>query len=218
MQHRLFKFSMFISRIILGPFLKSVTQITTIFSSNFKSDRALVKLVLLFVLCGFGLAAFKVFSTNVALLIVPEVIVDNSTADSEYYRDQSETIDYLIAPQINSNVIERKVVEVFVPITSYERYLYKTTCQNLLALEDPERQERRNAELACFANFHTFSVDGQQIPADVIKTQHSVTGQFGIMAYLNLDSFVKNGYYNVVVKKSIHDEAKRWQIPFYYAH
>lgn len=210
------KVSIIISIYSYGPLYKAILQISSIFSSNFKHDKALVKLVLLFVFCGFCLAGVKLISTDIPYLIAPEAYHNPTKAEPRYYQNQGIGETFLIAPQINNNVIESRVIEVFIPVYSSERSLYKKQCDELTSLDDPKREERRLAELACYEQYHKITVNGQVTTYNMIKTDHTNTNQSGIMAYVRIPNDFENGYYKIEIRKTIYDESRLWDIPFYY--
>lgn len=210
------KVSIFISIFSYGPLYKAILQISSIFSSNFKHDKALVKLVLLFVLCGFCLAGVKLIPTNIPYLILPEDYYNPTKAEPRYYQNQGIGETFLVAPQLNSNVIKSKVIEVFIPVFASENGLHKKKCDSLSSLEDPSREERRFAELACYEQYHKIFIDGRAVTYNIIKTKHVETKQRGILVYVKVPNDVEDGYYKIDIQKTIYDEPRSWAIPFYY--
>jgi hypothetical protein len=123
---------------------------------------------------------------------------------------------FLLSPQLTNNVIKSPLIEMFIPIFSYEQGLHKQNCENLRNMEGEEREKRRAAELSCYKQYHEIVIDGKSIPFHMIKTEHNLTGQDGVVVYAELTKEMKNGYYVVEVQKSIFDEPQSWSIPFYY--
>jgi hypothetical protein len=216
LQTMFYRVSMFITIISFGPLYKAIMQISVIFSTNFKKDKALVKLVLFFVLCGFCLAGVRLLNTNILYLMHPDKYFSTSHAEASYYQNQMIGETFLLSPQLTNNVIKSPLIEMFIPIFSYEQGLHKQNCENLRNMEGEEREKRRAAELSCYKQYHEIVIDGKSIPFHMIKTEHNLTGQDGVVVYAELTKEMKNGYYVVEVQKSIFDEPQSWSIPFYY--
>lgn len=210
-----YKLTMLVSMLSFGPLYKSIMQISTIFSSNFKKDKALVKLVVLFIFSGFVLAALKLLPTNIPYLLFPDRFNDATNAEPRYYKNLANTQSFLLAPQLSNDLVTETILEVFVPTFSYERSLYKNQCNALKSIDKAERKARREAELLCLKQHHRFFINGEEINADIIKTEHSSTLQNGIRAYINLDS-VGEGFHKFEVTKDIFDVPITYSVPFYH--
>lgn len=215
-QHIYYRTALITSICTFGPLYKSVLQISMTFSSNFKRDAGLVKLVLLFVLSGFILAGAKMNQTNILYLFVPDKYFDATEADPRFYQDKNADTTFLLAPQLGSDVIKEPIIDLFIPIYRSERYHYKQQCQALIDVENGELSEKRLARLSCYKAFHQILIDGTPMEVDMIKALHPETGQFGIIAYIRMDDRFNTGQYQLEVVKSIHSTPLRWFLPFYY--
>ncbi|NVK56933.1 MAG: hypothetical protein HWE26_15120 [Alteromonadaceae bacterium] len=213
-----YKVSVLSSVLTFGPLYKAILQISAIFGTNFKKDKALVNLVLLFVACGFCLAGVTLVSTNIPYLIRPSAFYNPTSAEPRYYQSQSPNETFLLAPQLNNDVIKAPLIEVFIPLFAYERGLHKTRCSAYSGLIDPNREERRQATLTCYTQYHEISINGKAVKFDVIKTEHVATAQHGIKAYVKIDNYLASGYHRIEVRKTIFEEPQSWSIPFYYLH
>ena len=188
------KISIFVSIFTYGPLYKPILQISSIFSSNFKHDKALVKLVLVFVLCGFGVAGVKLFSTNIPYFIATDAYNSSASIDARHDR----------------------VVEVFIPVFAVERKMYESSCDSFTSLEEPSREERRLALGVCLQQYHEVLFNGEPVKYHLLKSEHAITKQYGAIAYVQVPDDVVDGLYKIEVKKTIYEEPKSWAIPFYY--
>lgn len=215
-QHLYFRTIVWTSRLTFGPLYKPVLQIGMIFSSNFKRDPALVKLILFFIFCGFIVAGTKIPHSNTMYLFAQDRYFDSTEADSRFYLDKSQEQSFLLAPQLPSDVIEQPLIELFIPVYRSESRFYKQNCQTLVDAEDAEFIEVRKAYLDCYKQHHQILINGVTVEADIIKAAHPITGQFGIKAYVQIDGNLANGYHKIQVAKTIGEEDSQWLLPFYY--
>ncbi|MDC8829196.1 hypothetical protein [Alteromonas gilva] len=215
LQTTYYKVSMLVSVLSFGPLYKAILQISAIFGSNFKKDKALVYLVLVFVACGFCFAAVKLVSTNVPYLINHKAFYNSTLAEPRYYRSQSNNDTFLLAPQLGSDVIKTPLIEVFIPVFSHERSVHKRKCEAYKSLYEPDRQARRQATLECYTQYHEIFINGEAAQFDVIKSEHQHTGQSGVTAYVKLNNSIGNGFHRIEIRKTIFDEPQSWSIPFY---
>ena len=215
LQTTYYKVSMLVSVLSFGPLYKAILQISAIFSSNFKKDKALVYLVLVFVACGFCFAAIKLMSTNVPYLNNPKAFYNSTKAEPRYYRSQASNETFLLAPQLGSDVIKTPLVEVFIPVFSHERSVHKKECKGYKSLYEPDRQARRQALLECYTQYHEILINAEAAQFDVITSEHPATGQFGVTAYVKLNNSIGNGFHRIEIRKTIFDEPQSWSIPFY---
>ena len=209
------KMSLIAAKIGFGPFYKVILQISSTFSSNFKNDKTLVGLVLLFFVCGLGMATFRMLHTNIPYLIFPELSHNPTKAEPRYYKNQSEGETLLVAPQLNNNVISNGLIEVFVPVFLNESKQYKKHCEALKSVDGATREERGLASIACLNQYHQIKIDGKPATFSMMKTLHHETKQHGILVYVKLNNQLQDGLYKIEISKTIYSTDRVWNIPFY---
>ncbi|MGQ8367343.1 hypothetical protein [Glaciecola sp. 1036] len=211
-----FKLSMMTSLLSFGPLYKAIMQISALFSTNFKKDKALVKLVIFFICCGFAMSAVRIIPTNILYLIKPTAYNNPTKAEPRYYFDQSENETFLVSPQLQSDIISSPTLEIFVPVFSSERRLYDDRCEALSTLEDPSRLEKREARLVCLKEFHSVTINGTKVDFELIQSGHVYTQQYGAKLFVKLSDSMESGLYKVEVSKLIYEEPQVSTVPFYY--
>lgn len=102
--------------ILLGPFNKAILQIIMIFGSNYKKKKGLVQLMILFLVCGFGLGLFQSSKTNIFYLIKPTVSTKDKKISPHYYRSENNTLNFLLQPEVESPKVESRAVNFFIPV------------------------------------------------------------------------------------------------------
>jgi hypothetical protein len=207
-----FKASKLGNVVMLGPFYKYMMQISMTFGSNYKKKKSLIGLVVAFVMLGTTFTIFHFVQSSIPYLIIHDTYFDNTRTYPGFYNSSSNNQEFLIAPQIDSDVIQSKFTRLFIPIYKYERSMSKEVCGEVDGSKS--RQEKREWYLDCYSQYHQIYLNDQQINPDFIKYEMPTTGQFGIMTYLNLEE-QKNWQNTIRVVKTIGDTLE-WEIPFQY--
>lgn len=118
------------SIIILGPLYKHMLQISMTFGSNFKKKKLLIFLIISFVIVGFVISIYKVPETNIFYLINHDQYFDETRVYSEFYQSNSPGQEFLLSPQIETDIIVSNVTQLFIPIYKYESKLIENVYGN----------------------------------------------------------------------------------------
>ena len=208
------------SIIVFGPLYKYLLQISMTFGSNFKKKKSLVGLVLIFVIIGFVISLVRFSSSRMRYLVRQDTYFDATKIYGGYYGLESGTQDFLISPCIDSDVVEKKALRLFIPIYDFEYRLEREGCDESNISDESESREeailnKRQRLLDCYKAYHSVSLNGVEITPTFHKYHIPATEQFGVICYIDL-SRENTGNLKLQVKKRIKDEDMKWEIPFYY--
>ncbi|MDO1512048.1 hypothetical protein Q2T41_05140 [Maribacter confluentis] len=219
LQNWSFKIVRLASMLLYGPLYKNILQVSMVFGSNFKKKKWLVRLVLLFFVSGICLSVIKIKDTNIYYLLG----VDRYYADQMYlsfYENQSADKSFLLTPQIQSDLIEGQTVRLFIPVFQQERNYQESTCGTYA--DDASLSQNDNTlsirafYLKCYENYHTIKLNGELLTMNILKKEHPVSGQFGIVTYID-KQLLKSGENTIMVTKTLGDVKEyNWSIPFYF--
>ncbi|ARV15214.1 hypothetical protein [Polaribacter sp. SA4-12] len=208
---------------MLGPLYKNILQITMIFGSNFKKNKALTKLIIAFMFSGMLVSFFKIKDTNIFYLIGKsfDITTDYSKPFSSFYKTENKDIDFLLTPQLESDVVTTKLTKLFIPIFEHERNSFQKNCPEFEDDDTKTRNENRikgwQNKLDCYNNYHQILINDKIIEIDFNKYYHPKTKQFGIICYLKATDFVEGK--NILTVNKINAEENsisKWLIPFQY--
>lgn len=207
------------SAILYGPLYKNLLQITMIFGSNFKKKKALVRTMIFMLVFGMILGIYKIFQSNVMYLLSFENNNDTSRAYTNFYASNLSDSDFLLAPEIPSEIITQQTFKIFVPLLDNEKNRMYDDC-NTSSKNSPEddnfdRQKGWQANLDCYASKINIQIDTQPITVDFLKMDHPKTGQFGLIGFINLKEIPQGKHALKIVKGVSSDLKKSWEIPFY---
>ena len=205
------------SLLMLGPLYKSILQITMIFGSNFKKKKGLIYLLLLFLFSGFFVSVFQISQTNIFYLVRNDLQVNTTMTYANYYKTENENLTFLLTPEITSDIIESKILKVFIPIFYHEK---TSVCEDFVDNEKKSKEENRaevqNHYLQCYQNFIHIYINGEKIDPNFLKYDHPKTNQFGVLSYIRLKDAI-DGRNTITIKKILSEENTRtWAIPFEY--
>lgn len=216
-QNLYFKTVKFASIIGFGPLYKNILQITMTFGSNFKKNKALVGLLMLFFVSGMVLSIVQFDQTNIPYLIRQNAYFDKSKTYAGFYTNRNQEMNFLITPEIGSDLIESSTTSIFIPIFNKETSNRNDFCENLNDDEELSREESLAQYLQCYTAYNQVFLNNVHMPIDFLKYDHSRTKQFGLKGHLDLSSASK-GNNTITVKKMMGTEVySQWTIPFYYA-
>lgn len=210
------------SAVLYGPLYKNLLQITMIFGSNFKKKKALVRTMIFMLVFGAILGTVKLFNSNVLYLLGANTNLDSTKAYDFYYSTNNLENKFLLTPEIQTDLINAKAVQLFIPVFDHEISKLEKICtlktgREFKKLRDEERNQIRQAYLNCYSETHLVLLDEKPTELTFFKTDHPITNQFGIKAFVDL-SRIKNGDHTItIIKKLGEEEEKSWSIPFYYA-
>lgn len=222
LQHINFSLVKYMNMLAFGPLYKNILQVTMIFGSNFKKKKSLAYLGIVFFFLGFIVAGIQIPKTNIFYLVgsISQKYFDAHKTYSNYYRDSNNS-DFLLTPEIQSDMIKSNVVEVFIPIFRYESSMREIVCGVYEKQTDKSRPEQRadRAEYLkeCYKKYHNIFLDGKKIETSYLSyNNHYKTNQFGILAFIGLEG-VSKGLHEIKIEKINSEEAYlKWTIPFYY--
>lgn len=205
------------SKLLYGPFYKSLLQVTMIFGSNFKKKKTLVRTVLFMLIFGAILGMYQLFQSNVIVLMNFNKTLDQTKMYDYYYKINNTEKSLLLDPEIESDLITGNTTKLFIPIFDYEISNYEKLCNLNDSSFDNEEQKTKNrqAYINCYQKNNTVFIDNDQITLQFFKTDHAVTSQFGIQAFLDLSELTTGNHTLKIVKINGSEDGKTWTIPFY---
>ncbi|WP_435261294.1 hypothetical protein [Tenacibaculum sp. nBUS_03] len=218
-----FKVVRFVSMLSFGPLYKNILQVSMVFGSNFKKKKALVYLLFLFIVSGGIVTSVQIVKTNIFYLIISSKsnFFDTHKTYSNYYKDANINNDFLLAPEIQSDKVGSNVLEVFIPVYTYERKIRKKVCGEFV--KNPEKSKKENKDdyanylSNCYKEYNTILIDGKKIEVDFIRySNHMRTNQFGLLCFINIKNFSEGVHEIKVEKKNKEENFLEWTIPFYY--
>ncbi len=215
-----FKIVKYGSILMLGPLYKSILQITMIFGSNFKKKKAIIYLIIVFLFSGVFITVYQMFNTNIPYLIRQDVYFDATETYAGYYKTENEQLNFLLSPEITSDVIQTNHLKIFIPIFSHEEKLRKKICGTYVEDESKskveQRKEARLFYLNCYQKYNHVFLNDKKMAVKYLKYYHPRTKQFGIVGYINLSN-TSIGENTLKIKKDYEDDnSTEWTIPFQY--
>lgn len=217
LQLLLFRISKVVYIVIHGPLYKYLLQITMIFVSNFKKNKSLVVLILSFLAIGIGVAAFKQSDTNIPYLMDQSEYFDEAKVYPSYYKTENENRDYLLSPELDSDVIEAGVIKIFIPTYKHEARIQQEVCGTFESEDEKsESKLEKTFELNCYHQYHQVLLDDQPLNIQFLTSRHPQTKQWGIVGYIDTRG-LEVGNHALTVKKTKGEQVfSEWTIPFYY--
>ncbi|TCI95007.1 hypothetical protein [Tenacibaculum sp. M341] len=209
-QVRLFKVVRLVSMIMYGPLYKTILQVTMIFGSNFKKKKRLSYLMLLFLLSGSIIAIYQMKETNIPYLIRYDNYFDKTKLEASYYEVNNDKNNFLLTPEIPSDIIKKDVIKVFIPMFIHEKKQRKEICDH--DKEGLTHEEEDALLLKCYKEYITVKIDEKEQHIDFLRYTHSRTEQFGLIGYLDLKK-LSRGKKNLTIEKGLD---VKWSFPFYY--
>jgi len=196
------------SLLMLGPLYKFLLQISMTFASNYKKKKSLIVLTFTIAIFGFILADHQFEKSNIPYLLNHKLAFDATRTNSNFYANQSKEYVFLVAPQIDEDIVTTDILKLFIPIFSYEKNWYNELCG-----PKPEKvEERPQWYLDCYSSYHEVFLNGEKINAPFLKQERPETGQFGIIVYLDLVNAKRGNNIIKVVKKI--ENPLEWEVPF----
>ncbi len=217
----LFRIVKLTNMIMLGPIYKSALQIIMTFGSNFKRKKHIAFMVMGFMFFGCIVAGVKFARSDLMVLINNEAYLSQHTHRPDMYRSDNSAVDFLIGPEISSDVINDTVLRVFIPRMRHEKTIFKGQCGEFETPEGKTEREvrtlRNTHEIACFQSFYSIFINDQETNAELQYAYHPTTNQLGFLTYIDLSNTQPGGH-ELNVIKTLGDELEyNWSVPFYYA-
>lgn len=217
-----YRFTILGSAMLYGPLYKNLLQVTMIFGSNFKKKKALVRTMLFMLVFGAVLGTFKLFDSNVLFLMGLNKHLDTTKANEFYYSTNNGENKFLLAPEIQTDLIESKATQVFIPIFDNEISKLETVCglstnRDFKKSSPAKRNQIRESYLNCYSETHRIVLNENPVEVQFLKTDHPITDQFGIKTFIDLSGLQRGNHRITIFKKLGKEEEKSWEIPFYYS-
>lgn len=216
-----FKLVKIMSFIAYGPLYKMILQVSMIFTTNFKKKKSLSYLILGFILFGVFLSVFHLKQTNIAYLIVNKDYFDSTRQYSEFYKNQNSNTTFLLAPEVETDVVKGRALKVFIPIFRNERKIQHKACGDYQEDDTKKRTEQRDAKRQfysnCYPKYNKVYLNDEPLAVEFYKYTHPKTDQRGITGYIEASKF-KTGNNIITIKKEYNgDVFNAWSIPVFYA-
>ena len=206
---------MFLGYFMLGPFSKSTNQVTLVIASNIKKKKHLVNMIFFILMIGTVGSMFVIFTSNVTYMLNKNYYFNSVKAHPEYYASENREIDFLLCPEIESDIIKSDVVRLFIPVFSHEDKYRESICDPIYQSAFSSPSDRRKAKLDCYSDVHVVSLNGVELDLDFLEYTHPKTEQGGIITYIPLKG-VEEGQQELVIRKEMGEKYEReWSIPFY---
>ncbi|WP_124916983.1 hypothetical protein [Alteromonas flava] len=208
-----FQVTRFQNWVFLGPFFTPVLQILMSFWSNFRNKKRL------FLLQGgcfaIGLCSSVYFTVNskVQYFLEEDYFADGTRVYTEFYAQNNAQAEFLIAPEIQAEILRKPVTTLFIPVFRHENRVSQPLCEE--SLQFREDASKREMKMACYQYYHAVLLNGHAITPNFKRMNHPQTGQAGIFAYLDL-SEANAGDNMLTIRKELHAEDNmQWTIPFF---
>jgi hypothetical protein len=220
-----FKIVKISSLITMGPLYKNILQVFLIFGTNFKKNKGLVKLIILFGCIGAFVAVFQMSKSNIFYLLTSNTYFDENSIYANYYHSENlkdTRFTFLLTPEIPSDILTVRTFKLFIPIFRHERRLHEQHCDISEGGLFPSKAERvsiREQYSNCYALYHQVLLNGIDLKASFMKYEHPITRQFGLVAYVQLQQ-ADYGKNSLTIRKKFvdADPIQQWDIPFHFAY
>jgi hypothetical protein len=204
-----FKINNLVSAIMFGPLYKSILQVNMIFGSNFKKKKKLVLLMIVFLMCGVFASLYQINKTNIVYLMNSKKYFTTNLTLPEYYKTNNQEKSYLLNPEIESDIIDGKLMKVFIPIFKHENKTFDKLCGSDFSTLN--KIERNEAQIICYKDYLTVKVNNKEISPDYMHAKHDRTDQFGVVFYLETSEYNSGKNIISIEKKGNHT----WTFPFF---
>lgn len=218
-QNTYFVFIKWSYMLMMGPLYKPLIQIYMSFATNFKKQKSLIGMVVTFLIVGFFISLTQFRTSNMPYLIRTDTAYHESKVYNRAYRSLASNSDFLLGPQIEEEIITSPVLKVFIPVYSYESKIVDKMYGDIeidgSVFEDEILTKKRLFYLERYQQYHDLKIDGVKISTAFKRYTQVESRQFGIVAYLDIESLGK-GEHILSVEKKLGEESKSWEIPFHY--
>lgn len=215
-----FKLVKIVNIIMLGPLYRNILQVFMIFGSNFKKKKSMIALVAAFLILGVFVSVSQFFKSNIPYLLSTEIYCDETKTYAGYYESENGNIDFLLTPEIESDLIQSNTLKLFIPIFSHDKRMQQNIFGKYEAdkskTKEEQRKERRFYNLNCYRQSINICLNDERISPVFRKYFHPRTNQFGIICYIKLHG-INDGENNIEISKVYNRDVKnKWSIPFQY--
>jgi len=198
LQERGYRLFTYWNIVMLHIFRRPINYLSNLISSNFERKRftfwMFVSIIPTFLLSGYFL-----LSSGTVMLVDPERFLNDygrtDITQIEEYESNLQQVDKPIySALIESELIQGKMMKVFVPILHNEEVFYTYLCGNYETDEALDRDQNREKErlfyLDCYQKYHRISVNETEIKTQFIKHHHPHRNTFGVLTYLPTEDFI----------------------------
>ncbi|MBZ2162118.1 hypothetical protein [Alteromonas stellipolaris] len=207
--------------VFYGPLYNNILQVLMVFTSNYKTSRAIFVMMSGFLFTAFLTSQITLNNTRYGYLIIPEKHFTSSSRYTTFYASenaQKSNHSLLLSPEIPSDIISDTHLRVFIPIFYNEKTLKNERCKDTnkhLQSADSSLIESDDTDMVCYAKYHQFKLNDTLVKPELISYYHPVTEQFGALAYIEV-AHLPIGEYKLTVSKLFADDSeyKVWYIPF----
>jgi len=196
------------SLILMGPLYKYQLQISMTFGTNFKKKKSLSGLTIFIIGMGFIITIVQFGKSKLPAIVKYEATLDNTRTHSEFYANRNDGHEFLMAPQIDEDIVQSDIVRLFIPIYSYERSRVEDICGE----KPDDKEEHKKWFLDCYSFYNHVFLNNVKVQPNFLKYRQPETDQFGIIAYVDLLGSDRGNNVIKVVKNM--EEPLEWEIPF----
>ncbi len=163
-------------------------------------------------------------SKNIFLFDAPLFLSTYARSDKTFPEEYEEHLTAESGPiystLIESELIEGKMMKVFVPIFNNEEIIYSAYCGEYVDQEDLDGDENtkqvKQFDVDCYNKYHRVSVNEERVSTDFIKHNHPHRGTFGVLTYLPTDNFKKGKNFLKVEKLTVDSVYRTMVVPFWF--
>ncbi|CAL2076216.1 hypothetical protein [Tenacibaculum sp. 190524A05c] len=204
-----FKVNKLVSTIMFGPLYKSILQVNMVLTSRVKRTKRVLQFMFILLIGGGFVVFYHYKNTNIIFLSNPKKYMSKSIASAGYYKINNEENTFLINPEIESDIINKQIMKVFIPLFLHERNKAKELCNyKSKGLKEEEKSKLLDQ---CYKNYISIKVNDTIINPEIVRRNHEKTRQQGVIAYINTSN-LKPGKNNISVKKG---NLFNWSFPFF---
>ncbi len=225
LQEKGYKVYTFYSYIIFHIFRKPYFYLVNLVMSNLNKRQFIGWMMAgMLVITLFG--GYHMFdSKNVFLIDAPTFLGFYERTDKTFIEEYEEHLMIdggpIYSTLIEKELIEGKMMKVFVPIFDNEQVVYSAYCGDYIdqeALDQEEnKKQARQFYVDCYNKYHRVSINDEVIITDFIKHNHPHRGTYGVLTYLPTDNFKKGKNYLKVEKLSVDGVYRTMVVPFWFA-
>lgn len=161
----------------------------------------------------------QLVNSNYRYLIINDASTDASRVYNEFYATHNEHLDYLLGPEIPSEIITEDAINLFIPVFDHETDIMGKDCElskfDTMGKDNASRQARWKANLDCYSNRISVFLDDEEIQVPLLKRNHASSDQFGLQGFVDVHATNPGPHRLKIVKKVSKEIRKEWEIPFY---
>lgn len=209
-----FRTTVFLNKLLIGPFYKNAMQIFMTFGSNYKSKKSLIGLGILCFVGGMAGSIYHTVNSNAVYLVDHDRFTKSNHVYNEYYASENASTSFVFAPELSEIATSKNMLSLFIPIFHHELKVAKQLC--LAERIDIDKDDGKESLLACRHRYHDVKLNGQPIDLEFLHYDHPSAQQRGLLSYIPM-TLASTGKNVLSIQKSLSGEVNyEWSIPFYY--